>query len=84
MKRTENLKVYTQEDLRKDIIKALFGENATLGVDYIDFHYEDENGAGLLVKFHDKEQPCFTKTFIITIDDVTDKEVYKEETKDEH
>ena len=78
MKRTENLKVYTQEDLRKDIIKALFGENATLGVDYIDFHYEDESGAGLVVNFHDKEQPYFTKTFIITIDDVTDKEVIKE------
>lgn len=72
MERIENLKTYTQEDLRKDIVKALFGDNATLGVDYVDFHYEDKNGADLLVNFRDKNHPCFTKTFIIRIDDVTD------------
>ena len=78
MKRIHNLKVYTQEDLRKDIVKALFGENAALVEDYVNFHCEDENSAGLVVNFRDKEQPYFTKTFIITIDDVTNKEVIKE------
>lgn len=79
MKRTENLIAYTQEDLRKDIVKALFGENAVLGVDYIDFHYENENDAGLIVNFHGKEMSFATKTFIIRIADVTNKEVVKEE-----
>ena len=55
MKRIENLIAYTQEDLRKDIVKALFGDNAVLGIDYVDFHYELENDAGLVVKFRDKE-----------------------------
>lgn len=79
MKRIENLIAYTQEDLRKDIVKALFGENAVLGIDYVDFHYEDNNDAGLLVNFIDKDQPHLSKTFIIRIEDVTDKEVTKEE-----
>ena len=79
MKRIENLIAYTQEDLRKDIVKALFGENAVLGIDYVDFHYEDNNDAGLLVNFIDKAQPHLSKTFIIRIEDVTDKEVTKEE-----
>lgn len=79
MKRTENLIAYTQEDLRKDIVKALFGENAVLGVDYIDFHYEDKNDAGLIVNFHDKGIPFATKTFVIRIADVTSKEIVKEE-----
>ena len=79
MKRIENLIAYTQEDLRKDIVKALFGDNAVLGRDYIDFHYYDEPGAGLVVNFRDKESPFTTKTFIIRIEDVTDKEVTKEE-----
>lgn len=79
MKRIENLIAYTQEDLRKDIVKALFGENAVLGIDYVDFHYEDNNDAGLLVNFIDKDQPYLSKTFIIRIEDVTDKEVTKEE-----
>ena len=74
MERIENLKTYTQEDLRKDIVKALFGDNAVLGIDYVDFHYELENDAGLVVKFRDKESPFATKTFIIRI-----KEVVKEE-----
>lgn len=51
MKRIENLAAYTQEDLRKDIVKALFGENAVLDGDYVDFHYQPENDAGLVVKF---------------------------------
>ena len=55
MKRIENLVAYTQEDLRKDIVKALFGENAVLGGDYVDFHYEPENDAGLVVNFLDKD-----------------------------
>lgn len=79
MKRIENLIAYTQEDLRKDIVKALFGKNAVLGGDYIDFHYKDNNDAGLLVNFIDKDQPHLSKTFIIRIEDVTDKEVTKEE-----
>lgn len=68
-----------QANLRKDIIKALFGENAVLGIDYVDFHYKDNNDAGLLVNFIDKDQPHLSKTFIIRIEDVTDKEVTKEE-----
>lgn len=79
MKRIENLIAYTQEDLRKDIIKALFGENAVLGGDYIDFHYEPENDAGLVVKFYDKDSPFISKTFIVRIEDADDKEVTKEE-----
>ncbi len=79
MKRIENLIAYTQEDLRKDIVKALFGDNAILGGDYVDFHYYDEPDAGLVAKFYDKESPFTTKTFIIRIEDVTDKEVTKEE-----
>lgn len=73
MKRIENLIAYTQEDLRKDIVKALFGDNAILGGDYIDFHYDDEPDAGLVVKFYDKESPFANKTFIIRIEDVTNK-----------
>lgn len=69
MKKIENLVAYTQEDLRKDIIKALFGENAVLGGDYVDFHYQPENDAGLLVNFIDKDQPHLSKTFIIRIED---------------
>lgn len=79
MKQIENLKTYTQEDLRKDIVKALFGDNAVLGIDYVDFHYELENDAGLVVKFRDKESPFATKTFIIRIEDAANKEVVKEE-----
>ena len=78
MKRIENLIAYTQEDLRKDIVKALFGDNAVLGIDYVDFHYA-ENDAGLVVKFRDKESPFATKTFIIRIEDAANKEVVKEE-----
>mgnify|MGYP000189451462 CR=1 FL=1 len=69
MKRIENLVAYTQEDLRKDIVKALFGENAVLGGDYVDFHYQPENDAGLLVNFIDKDQPHLSKTFIVRIED---------------
>lgn len=69
MKRIENLVAYTQEDLRKDIVKALFGENAVLDGDYVDFHYQPENDAGLLVNFIDKDQPHLSKTFIIRIED---------------
>ena len=69
MKRLENLIAYTQEDLKKDIVKALFGNNAVLGGDYIDFHYEPENDAGLVVKFYDKDSPFISKTFIIRIED---------------
>ena len=69
MKRIENLIAYTQEDLRKDIVKALFGENAVLGGDYVDFHYQPENDAGLLVNFIDKDQPHLSKTFIVRIED---------------
>ena len=79
MKRIENLIAYTQEDLRKDIVKALFGENAVLGGDYIDFHYQPENDAGLVVKFYDKDSPFISKTFIIRIEDADNKEVSKEE-----
>ena len=79
MKRIENLIAYTQEDLRKDIVKALFGDNAVLGRDYIDFHYQLENDAGLVVKFRDKASPFATKTFIIRIEDAANKEVVKEE-----
>ena len=79
MKRIENLIAYTQEDLRKDIVKALFGDNAVLGIDYVDFHYQPENDAGLVVKFRDKESPFATKTFIIRIEDADNKEVVKEE-----
>ena len=55
MKQIENLIAYTQEDLRKDIVKALFGDNAVLGIDHVDFHYEPENDAGLVVNFLDKD-----------------------------
>lgn len=79
MERIENLKAYTQEDLRKDIVAALFGENAALGIDYVDFHYENNNDAGLIVNFLGKDQPYLSKTFIIRISDVADKEVVKEE-----
>lgn len=79
MERIENLKTYTQEELRKNIVKALFGENAVLGINYVDFHYEDDNGAGLLVNFRDKESPFATKTFIIRIEDAANKKVVKEE-----
>lgn len=79
MERIENLKTYTQEDLRKDIVKALFGDNAVLGRDYVDFHYKPENDAGLVVKFRDKESLFATKTFIIRIEDAANKEVVKEE-----
>lgn len=79
MKRIENLSAYTQEDLRKDIVKALFGENAILGRDYVDFHYEPENDAGLVVKFYAKDSPFISKTFIIRIEDADNKEVTKEE-----
>lgn len=79
MKRIENLIAYTQEDLRKDIVKALFGDNAVLGRDYVDFHYKPENDAGLVVKFRDKESLFATKTFIIRIEDAANKEVVKEE-----
>ena len=79
MKKIDKVLWYSQEDLRKDIIKGLFGENAVLGIDYVDFHYKDNNDAGLLVNFIDKDQPHLSKTFIIRIEDVTDKEVTKEE-----
>ena len=69
MKRIENLIAYTQEDLRKDIVKALFGDNAVLGGDYVDFHYTPENDAGLVVKFYDKDSPFISKTFIIRLED---------------
>ena len=78
MKQIENLVAYTQEDLRKDIVKALFGENATLGGDYVDFHYQPENDAGLVVKFYDKDSPFISKTFIIRIEDADNKEVSKQ------
>ena len=79
MKKVDKVLWYHQEDLRKDIVKALFGDNAVLGIDYVDFHYKDNNDAGLLVNFIDKDQPHLSKTFIIRIEDVTDKEVTKEE-----
>lgn len=79
MKKIDKVLWYSQNDLRKDIVKALFGENAALGIDYVDFHYKDNNDAGLLVNFIDKDQPHLSKTFIIRIEDVTDKEVTKEE-----
>ena len=78
MKRIENLVAYTQENLRKDIVKALFGENAVLGGDYVDFHYQPENDAGLVVKFYDKDSSFISKTFIIRIEDADNKEVSKE------
>lgn len=78
MKKIENLTAYTQEDLRKDIVKALFGENKVLGGDYVDFHYQPENDAGLVVKFYDKDSPFISKTFIIRIEDADNKEVSKE------
>ena len=70
MKKIDKVLWYYQEDLRKDIIKALFGENAILHEDYIDFHYDDDYRAGLLVKVQDKDQPNLTKTFRIMIDEV--------------
>lgn len=79
MKKIDKVLWYSQEDLRKDIVKALFGDNAVLGIDYVDFHYKDNNDAGLLVNFIDKDQPHLSKIFIIRIEDVTDKEVTKEE-----
>lgn len=79
MKKIDKVLWYSREDLRKDIVKAFFGENAVLGIDYVDFHYKDNNDAGLLVNFIDKDQPHLSKTFIIRIEDVTDKEVTKEE-----
>lgn len=79
MKRIENLSAYTQKDLSKDIVKALFGENAIFGGDYVDFHYTPENDAGLVVKFYDKDSPFISKTFIVRIEDAADKEVTKEE-----
>ena len=78
MKRIENLVAYTQEDLRKDIVKALFGENAVLDGDYVDFHYQPENNAGLVVKFYDKDSPFISKTFIVRIEDADNKEVSNE------
>lgn len=69
MKKIDKVLWYYQEDLRKDIIKALFGDNAVLGIDYIDFHYKDNNDAGLLVNFIDKDQPHLSKTFILRIED---------------
>ena len=79
MKKIDKVLWYSQEDLRKDIVKALFGENAILGGDYVDFHYTPENDAGLVVKFRDKESPFATKTFIIRIEDAANKEVVREE-----
>lgn len=38
MKKVDKVLWYYQEDLSKDIIKGLFGENAILGGDYVDFH----------------------------------------------
>lgn len=71
MKKVDKVLWYHQEDLRKDIIEALFGETATLHEDYIDFHYDDDdNRAGLFVKVQDKDQPNLTKTFRIMIDEV--------------
>lgn len=78
MKKIDKVLWYSQEDLRKDIVKALFGENATLGGDYVDFHYKPENDAGLVVKFYDKDSPFISKTFIIRIEDADNKEVSKE------
>lgn len=78
MKRIKNLIAYTQEDLSKDIVKALFGENAILGGDYVDFHYKPENDAGLVVKFYEEDSPFISKTFIIRIEDADNKEVTKE------
>jgi hypothetical protein len=79
MKKIDKVLCYSQEDLRKDIVKALFGENAILGGDYVDFHYTPENDAGLVVKFYDKDSPFISKTFIIRIEDADNKEVTKEE-----
>lgn len=69
MKKVDKVLWYHQEDLRKDIIKALFGEYAILGGDYVDFHYKPENDAGLVVKFYDKDSPFISKTFIIRLED---------------
>lgn len=79
MKKIDKVLWYSQNDLRKDIVKALFGENAILGRDYVDFHYTPENDAGLVVKFYDKDSPFISKTFIIRIEDADNKEVTKEE-----
>lgn len=79
MKKIDKVLWYSQEDLKKDIVKALFGENAVLGGDYVDFHYTPENDAGLVVKFYDKDSPFISKTFIIRIEDADNKEVTKEE-----
>lgn len=79
MKKIDKVLCYSQEDLRKDIVKALFGENAILSGDYVDFHYTPENDAGLVVKFYDKDSPFISKTFIIRIEDADNKEVTKEE-----
>lgn len=79
MKKIDKVLWYYQEDLRKDIVKALFGENAILGGDYVDFHYHDEPAAGLVAKFYDKDSPFVSKTFIIKIEDADNKEVTKEE-----
>ena len=78
MKKVDKVLWYHQEDLRKDIVKALFGENAVLDGDYVDFHYQPENDAGLVVKFYDKDSPFISKTFIIRIEDADNKEVSKE------
>ena len=78
MKKVDKVLWYHQEDLRKDIIKALFGENAVLSGDYVDFHYQPENDAGLVVKFYDKDSPFISKTFIIRLEDADNKEVSKE------
>ena len=82
MKKVDKVLWYHQEDLRKDIIKALFGEYAILHEDYIDFHYDDDNRAGLFVKVQDKDQPNLTKTFRIMIDEVEEAlKNYMEERK---
>lgn len=78
MKKIDKVLWYSQEDLRKDIVKALFGEKAILGGDYVDFHYKPENDAGLVVKFYDKDSPFISKTFIIRIEDADNKEISKE------
>lgn len=79
MKKVDKVLWYHQEDLSKDIVKALFGENAILGGDYVAFHYKPENDAGLVVKFYEKDSPFISKTFIIRIEDADNKEVTKEE-----
>ena len=79
MKRIENLIAYTQEDLRKDIVKALFGENAVLGGDYVDFHYEPENDTGLIVNFMIKIRLLYLRPLSLELKMPPDKEVTKEE-----